>query len=247
MKERPFSIKYVYHDRGGKEMVVWFSISARETMVAHCKAFYPLEACGILIGRREGGKWWVVRSVPVPNTETERAHDRFKISPRDYLRVEKEAQKDGLSVIGFFHSHPDVPPYPSPMDAQFAWEEFLMVIVGVFKGEKVRVRAHLPRGGQKGFQELPVYTLLQSPLLSPFPEEPEVATLIEARGEPEPFVTLSVKEALGRNKSGSIFLVRFDHALALQTLPRALEAEGHTPLLLRWNEEGFWELFIRSR
>ncbi|MFN4180196.1 MAG: Mov34/MPN/PAD-1 family protein [Armatimonadota bacterium] len=225
-------------------MSVWLSPLAREVMVEHSKMVYPNEGCGILVGKREGEIWQVLRAVPVPNRNEERSRDRFEISPKDYLRVEKEARRDGLDIVGFFHSHPDVPPFPSLTDAQFAWSGFLTVIVGIFGGSKVRVRAHLFDG--QGFRELQVYVLLQGSPPSKVTENEEVTEVLDLTGEVEPFVSIAVRQQLSTFSPEKILLVRFNHEPALYSLPRSLVALGHQILQVRWNEGGAWEVLVRA-
>ena len=209
-------------------------------MVEHCKSVYPNEGCGILVGERVGEYWFVHRSVPVPNRNEERSRDRFEISPKDYLRVEKEANLEGLEIVGFFHSHPDVPPFPSLTDAQFAWEGFVNIIVGVFNGQKVRVRAHIYDG--RNFNELPVYVLLHGSWKLAEPESSDVLDLI---GEVEPFVSVAVKERLSSLEPNQILLVSFNYEPTLHNLPRLLIPTHHRILLVRWNEKGVWEVLVR--
>ena len=221
-------------------MAVWLSPIARNTMVEHCKSVYPNEGCGILVGEREGESWFVHRSVPVPNRNEERSRDRFEISPKDYLRVEKEANLEGLEIVGFFHSHPDVPPFPSLTDAQFAWEGFVNIIVGVFNGQKVRVRAHIYDG--KNFSELPVYVLLHGSWKFAQPEDSE---LLDLTGEVEPFISVAVKERLSSLEPNQTLLVRFNYEPTLHNLPRLLVPTPHRILSVRWNEDGAWEALVR--
>ncbi|GBC98684.1 CysO-cysteine peptidase [bacterium HR17] len=228
-------------------MAVWFAPTAREAMVTHCRTVYPQEGCGILLGEKVGGAWFVARSVPVPNTHPERQRDRFQIDPRDFLRVEREAAQDRLSVIGFFHSHPDVPPYPSPTDAAFAWVNYLTVIVAVYNGRQVRVRSHLFEGEGKGFTELPTFVLLQPPLSGILTELPQDSAVLDLTGEVEPFVTLAVRSALKNRAAGSTMAVRFDCEAALHTLPRFLTADGHTLCALGWDETGAWQLWLKVK
>jgi proteasome lid subunit RPN8/RPN11/TusA-related sulfurtransferase len=224
-------------------MAVWLSPIARNTMVEHCKSVYPNEGCGILVGEHDGEKWFVHRSIPVPNRNEERSRDRFEISPKDYLRVEKEANREGLEIVGFFHSHPDVPPFPSLTDAQFAWEGFVNIIVGVFNAQKVRVRAHIYDG--KKFSELPVYVLLHgSWKLNAQPEGSEVLNLT---GEVEPFISIAAKERLSRLKPEHLLLLRFNYEPTLHNLTRFLSSTPHHILQVRWNEEGIWEVLVRVR
>jgi len=224
-------------------MAVWLLPIPREVMVEHCKSVYPNEGCGILVGKREGDDWLVLCAVPVPNRNEERSRDRFEISPKDFLRVDKEARRDGMEVIGIFHSHPDVPPFPSTTDAQFAWEGVLNMIVGVFGGQKVRVRAHIYDGKQ--FHELPVYVPLQGLLNSPV-QGGERVDVLDLTGEVEPFVSIAVRERLSRLQPEGILLVRFTYEPALHSLPRSLSATPHRLLQVRWNEDGAWELVVRA-
>jgi len=221
-------------------MAVWLSLIARSTMVEHCKSVYPNEGCGILVGEREGENWFVHRSVPVPNRNEGRSRDRFEISPKDYLRVEKEANCEGLEIVGFFHSHPDVPPFPSLTDAQFAWEGFVNIIVGVFNGQKVRVRAHIYDG--RNFNELPVYVLLHGSWKFAQHEGSEV---LDLTGEVEPFIGVAVKERLSSLEPNRILKVRFNYEPTLHNLPRLLIPTPHRILLVLWNEEGAWEALVR--
>ncbi len=225
-------------------MAVWFDPLARAVMVEHCQRVYPNEGCGILVGRQGEAGWVVFQSLPVPNRNAERPNDRFEIAPQDFLRAERQARLKGWDVIGFFHSHPDVPPYPSQTDAQFAWSNFLTVIVGVFGGQQVRVRSHLFDGQR--FHELPTFTLLHgSPTeaLSPLLREAERLDLMD---EVEPFITLQTLQRLRELEPGRALLVRFNYEPALANLSRIVAGEQDL-LLLQWNEEGAWELLLRSR
>jgi proteasome lid subunit RPN8/RPN11 len=88
---------------------------------------YPHECCGLLIGRMEAGDRVAVEAVPVPNewtsdvalTEDESAHslrDRFYISPQAYLRAQRTALRQGLDIVGCYHTHPDDRAWPSERD-----------------------------------------------------------------------------------------------------------------------------------
>jgi len=228
-------------------MTVWFTPIARQVMVEHCKEVYPREGCGILVGTNSPSGWLIARSIPVPNKKATERPDRFEIDPRDYLRVEREAERDGWRVVGFFHSHPDVPPHPSATDAAFAWANYLTVIVAVYGGTKVRVRAHLFQGAEQGFVEVPVLVALQPVLAREVPELPPVDRVVELVGEVEPFVSLAARSAVKEVSAGTLVAIRFDYEPTLHTLPRLLEGEGHAVLRLCWNEEGAWEMVVRVR
>jgi proteasome lid subunit RPN8/RPN11 len=48
--------------------------------------------------------------------------------------VEKQADTEGMNVIGFYHSHPDWPAIPSQTDITWAWEGSYYLIVSVHEG-----------------------------------------------------------------------------------------------------------------
>lgn len=103
-----------------------FPAQAYAEMIAHAYQGYPLEACGLLVG--EGSR--VHRFVPTTN---EAASARvYTIPPKELLRAERQAEDDGLAVIGVFHSHTHSEPYPSPTDvAQAPDPEWHYVIVSL--------------------------------------------------------------------------------------------------------------------
>lgn len=99
----------------------------------HAEATYPHECCGVLVGRTDGGRI-AVEAHRTGNLNTVRAHDRFELDPRDYMRIDREAHTRGLDIIGIYHSHPDHPAQPSATDLAAAWEGYSYVIVSVRKG-----------------------------------------------------------------------------------------------------------------
>ncbi len=83
-------------------------------MIGHAYDGYPLEACGLLVGRGDR----VERFVACTN---EAASARvYTIPPRELLRAERAAEGDGLEIIGVFHSHTHSEPYPSTTDVDQA-------------------------------------------------------------------------------------------------------------------------------
>jgi proteasome lid subunit RPN8/RPN11 len=63
----------------------------------------------------------------------ERARDRFEMDPRDFLQAEEDAAHTGEEILGFYHSHPDHPAWPSPTDLLRAqpWPGYYHLIVAV--------------------------------------------------------------------------------------------------------------------
>ncbi len=95
---------------------------------------YPLEACGLLVGREEAGRRTVVRTVATHNRAEQRSADHYEIDPDDFLRAEFAARAEGLVILGLWHSHPDRAPEPSPEDRASAVSGWSYLIVGVARG-----------------------------------------------------------------------------------------------------------------
>ena len=105
---------------------------------SHVEEAYPEEGAGFLIGV-EGE---VKQILPLPNArEDEARHNRFLITPEDYLKAELTADRLGLSLIGVFHSHPDCPNIPSEYDREWAQPFFSYIITRVDEGKPVSHRS----------------------------------------------------------------------------------------------------------
>jgi len=113
---------------------------------------YPNEGCGALLG--ESGRVRV--TLPLPNTEKGSPRVRFEVSPKDYLRVEREADAQGLRLLGFWHSHPDHPARPSDTDRAHAWEGLLTVIVSVQEGRARDIGAWEIYGPELPFESVAI-------------------------------------------------------------------------------------------
>lgn len=112
-----------------------FPPQAYAEMIAHTYDGYPLEACGLLVGR--GNQ--VVRFVPCTN---EAASARiYTIPPKEHLRAEMAAEDDGLEIIGVFHSHTHSEPYPSPTDVAQAPDPAWHYVIVSLKREAPEARS----------------------------------------------------------------------------------------------------------
>jgi proteasome lid subunit RPN8/RPN11 len=83
-----------------------------EQMLAHCLAGLPDEACGLLAGEAETGA--VVRCYPTRNVAA--SAKLYTVDPKEHLQADRDAEAQGLEIIGVFHSHTHTDPYPSPTD-----------------------------------------------------------------------------------------------------------------------------------
>ncbi len=116
------------------------------------KRSYPLECCGLLIGTNTSEKK-VVEVRQVENKNTERTHDRYEIEGKEFMKVDKEAKKKGLQIIGIYHSHPDHPAVPSAFDTDHAWAGYSYMIIAIEKREKVDIRSWIFNDEKRQFDE----------------------------------------------------------------------------------------------
>ena len=100
----------------------------------HGEADYPAEACGLIGGTVDGARKRAMALVPLVNQRTDAARNRYLIDPVSFRRAQERLDRDGLDVIGVYHSHPDHPAVPSTFDREHAWPWLSYVIVGVARG-----------------------------------------------------------------------------------------------------------------
>ena len=110
---------------------------------AHGEHAYPEEGAGFLLGVSSDNGTRAVQGIfPLGNSREEEArHNRYLITPEDYLKAELAADRLGLSLIGVFHSHPDHPNRPSEFDREWAQPFFSYVITSVQSGKAVESRS----------------------------------------------------------------------------------------------------------
>jgi proteasome lid subunit RPN8/RPN11 len=124
----------------------------------HGEADYPAEACGLIAGALEGDRKVAVQLVPLVNQRTDSARNRYLIDPESFRRAQEKLDRDGLEVIGVYHSHPDHPPAPSAFDREHAWPWLSYVIVGVGHGRAGEVKSWVLTDDRGAFHEEQITT-----------------------------------------------------------------------------------------
>ena len=104
---------------------------AREELLRRAAAGYPHEVCGLLVGEFAAESVRVVRITEATNLRSDRLADRYVLDPDDFRRADSDARRDGLEIVGIWHTHPDHPPKPSQTDLDAAWEGYCYVILSV--------------------------------------------------------------------------------------------------------------------
>ena len=104
---------------------------------SHGRETYPEECCGGLLGSlldERAARVRIVRAEALANASPEQRGRRYAVDPRDYLRLERSANELGLSLVGFYHSHPDHPAVPSEYDREHAFPFLHYLILSVESG-----------------------------------------------------------------------------------------------------------------
>src|SRR3954453_5060667 len=123
-------------------MSVQISAAQRAEIERHGASGFPNEICGVLLGKEENGHKAVHELLPIVNQfEAGGQYHRFLITPEDMFKAEKRARAAGLSVVGFYHSHPDHPAIASAYDRDHAWPWYSYIIVSVVAGSAADMRS----------------------------------------------------------------------------------------------------------
>ncbi|MDD3007288.1 MAG: M67 family metallopeptidase [Arcobacter sp.] len=109
-----------------------------EQIKEHAQKDYPYECCGILLGKFENGEKTVTEVLEISNEkEEENRHNRYLIPSSKILETELYAIKNGLDIVGFYHSHPDHSAIPSAYDVEHALPVYSYLIVSVYDKKAV--------------------------------------------------------------------------------------------------------------
>ncbi|MCU0463053.1 MAG: M67 family metallopeptidase [Anaerolineae bacterium] len=112
---------------------VWLTPTLAKEVADHARAAYPAECCGVLAGR--GGD--VLRVIPVENV-SDTPESAFAMSPAGLASALVSLEREGLALVGFYHSHPKTPPIPSGRDiAGSHYPDAAQLIVSLEGGEAV--------------------------------------------------------------------------------------------------------------
>jgi proteasome lid subunit RPN8/RPN11 len=79
----------------------------------------PEEACGLIAGRRMGGR--LVANLLFITTNQLHSATRFRVDPHEQLAAFNQMESQGLELVGIYHSHPQGPDEPSITDLAEAY------------------------------------------------------------------------------------------------------------------------------
>lgn len=121
---------------------------AWQVMVDHARATFPNECCGVMVGSIDGDAKTVKLAMPMENAYQGAQEDRYEIRPEELLRADREARKQGLDLIGIFHSHPDCDAYFSKTDLENSCPWYSFVVLSIRNGEFDHANSFLPNAEQ---------------------------------------------------------------------------------------------------
>jgi cysteine synthase B len=136
--------------REGDPRRLWIAEAELVALRRHAARIYPNECCGALLGPSPGR---VTRAFPLDNTFPDQQRRRFLVGPEEYRRAEIRAGDMGLSLLGFYHSHPDHPAEPSQFDLDHAWPNLSYLIVSVRQGQPKEARSWRLKTDRSAFEE----------------------------------------------------------------------------------------------
>jgi proteasome lid subunit RPN8/RPN11 len=117
-------------------------------MVAHARATYPDECCGAMLGRVDGDQKQVLIAMRLENSSAGSQAARYELRPEDLLAADKEARRQGLDLVGIYHSHPDCGAYFSETDLKNSCPWYSFIVLSIQKGEFDHANSWLPNAEQ---------------------------------------------------------------------------------------------------
>lgn len=115
---------------------------------------YPNEGGGFLLGSRDGDTITIADVIEIENVfETEEQYHRYAMTPQNWAQMEDAADERGLSLVGYYHSHPNAKAIPSDYDRDHALPNFVYIITSVMEGNAVDMRVWLLRPDRSQFDQ----------------------------------------------------------------------------------------------
>ena len=122
---------------------------ASRAMADHATEAYPEECCGVMLGKRSHGSKLVTRALELDNSFPGARNKHYAIRPEDMLKADRLARREGLELVGIYHSHPDCDAYFSQTDLRNSCPWFSFVVISVRHGKVDHATCWLPDPSQE--------------------------------------------------------------------------------------------------
>ncbi len=128
----------------------------RDSMIAHCIDGLPDEACGLVAAASSGASTPALVEKCYLTKNAARSAKLYAVDPLEHLKADRDAESNGLEIVGVFHSHTHTEAYPSPTDVAQAPDPTWHYILISLKREMPVVRSYLIRDGKITEEEVVV-------------------------------------------------------------------------------------------
>ena len=107
------------------------SPALRRALTYEAERAAPEECCGVLLGNEKPtGDRVVTHILPAANVATTARSQSYVLDPRALLIAERWG-KQGSSILGIYHSHPNAQPTPSAADSATGVSEWSYLIISL--------------------------------------------------------------------------------------------------------------------
>lgn len=135
-------------------MAVILSSALQQVIFQQMEHTYPNEGGGFLVGVQRADDTIVQDVIGVENVfETEEQYHRYAMTPQNWAVMEDKADALGMSLIGYYHSHPNAPAIPSEFDRAHALPNFVYLITSVMNGQAVDQRVWHLKQDRSAFEQ----------------------------------------------------------------------------------------------
>lgn len=111
----------------------------RQRLTQHAEQAYPLECCGVLLGRRAPSHVCVEDIRKAGNISQDDRAVTYQLDWKTLFDAVRTTRHGPLVMVGFYHSHPDAPPTPSNRDRRDAWPNRSYLIIAVETGRATKL------------------------------------------------------------------------------------------------------------
>ena len=136
--------------------MIFLPYKLKTKIVGHLRRSYPLEGCGLLVGKTDPSGASVTGIAPSKNIAAE-PQKSFEIDIEMHLNLQKQLRSNdhGEVVIGVYHSHPNGKPEPSLEDHISAIEtSFIWLICSLTEDRFYKLAVFRFIDHYKGFRKL---------------------------------------------------------------------------------------------
>lgn len=146
--------------------VLELSHTAFDAITAHALDAYPEECCGVILSYGGGDEVHRLKNIQNvlhekdPDTYPRDARTAYTMDHHELEALLDEAQRRGLRIKAFYHSHPDHEAYFSEEDKAFAtpfgeptFPEAAQVVVSVMRGNVAKVGVYVWDAAAADFTE----------------------------------------------------------------------------------------------